>query len=123
MAKDLSSIKKVDTYSIVLFVLYQLNNIPEYSTLSELSYVLDKSNFLDFLDYFGGTTIKVPTKRELQTIVNALLLYQSVKLDKLSFMVAVNKLGEIDTLQLKEIKRVYGKICEIMDKFYINDSK
>ncbi len=123
MAKDLSSIKKVDTYSIVLFVLYQLNNIPEYSTLSELSYVLDKSNFLDFLDYFGGTTIKVPTKRELQTVVNALLLYQSVKLDKLSFMVAVNKLGEIDTLQLKEIKRVYGKICEIMDKFYINDSK
>lgn len=121
MAKNINSLKSVDVYSLVLFVLYQIKELPEYSTLSELAYVLDKPNLFNFLDYFGGTTIKVPTKRELQTIINALLVYQSVKLDGTTFMVALNKLGSVDSLQLKEIKNIYGKLCDVMDKYYIKN--
>lgn len=121
MTKDLSTLKQVDVYSLVLFALYQIKEVPEYSTLSELAYVLDKTNLMNLLDYFGGTTIKIPTKRELQILINALLVYQCVKIEKLSFAVAIGRLGDIDVLQLKEIKNVYGKLCEILDRYYINE--
>lgn len=120
MNKDLNTLKQVDVYSLILFALYQIKDIPEYSTLSELAYVLDKPNLFSLLDYFGGTTITIPTKRELQTIVNALLLYQTIKLEKLSFSSALSKLGKIDGLQLKEIKTLYGKLCDVLDRYYIN---
>lgn len=121
MSRDFNLLKQADVYSLVLFALYQIKEIPEYTTLSELAYILDKDNLFNLLDYFGGTTIKIPTKRELQTIINALLIYQSVKLEKCTFTVALNKLSDVDSLQLKEIKSIYGKLCDILDKYYINE--
>ena len=116
---DLKSLKEVDVYSLVLFALFQLREIPEYSTLSELAYVIrDKESFYNLLDYFGGVTIRIPTKKELQLVTNALLIYQCVKVEKDSFSTAVNKVGSIDNPQLKEIKGIYGKLCEILDKYY-----
>ncbi len=121
---DLKVLKSTDVYSLVLFALYQLSGIEEYSTLSELAYVLkDKESLYNLLDYFGGVTIRIPTRRELQTIINALLIYQCVKLEGDSFGVAVNKVGDIDSLQLKEIKQIYGKLCDILDKFYEIDGQ
>jgi hypothetical protein len=118
---DLKTLGQKDIYSLVLFALYNLKDIPEYSTLSELSYVLDKENLMRLLDYFGGTTIKIPTKRELQVVINALLIYQSVKVEKTSLALALSKLTDIDRVQLREIKLLYNQLCEIMDKYYINE--
>ena len=58
---NLNTLKERDVYSLLLFCLYKLSDIPEYSSLSELVYVMDKKNFLNFCEYFGGQTIKVPT--------------------------------------------------------------
>ena len=118
---DLKSLKQTDVYSLVLFSLYQLKDIPEYATLSELAYVLNKDNLMKLLDYFGGTTITIPTKRELQIVINALLVYQSVKVEKTSLAFALSKISGVDRLQLKEIKSLYNRLCEVLDKFYINE--
>ena len=61
MIKDLTTLKEPDLYSLSMFTLYKLVDIPEYSSISELSYILDKTNLLKLCEYFGGTTIKIPT--------------------------------------------------------------
>ena len=119
--EDLKSLRQIDVYSLVLFALYQLKEVPEYATLSELAYILNKDSLMKLLDYFGGTTITIPTQRELQTVINALLVYQSVKVEKTSLALALSKLGNVDRLQLKEIKTLYNKLCSVLDKFYINE--
>ena len=71
--KTYENLKSQDIYSLVLFCLYKLKDVPEYSSLSELAFVMDKDNLLNFCEYFGGQTIKVPTIQELKDIMFALL--------------------------------------------------
>ena len=74
MTKDeIKSLKTADIESLILFALYKMRDIPEYSTLCELAYTLDRKSFFKFLDYFGGMTLKVPASDEFLTVVNALL--------------------------------------------------
>ena len=44
--KDLSILKNADLYSLSMFMLYQLTDIPEYTVVSELPYILDRENTL-----------------------------------------------------------------------------
>ena len=53
----LNRLNKTDVYSMLLFIIYKMRELPEYSTLSELIYVLDNENFIKFLNYYGGKTI------------------------------------------------------------------
>ena len=59
--EELNQLKETDVYSMLLFVLYKMRGIEEYSILSELAYILDKKNLLNLCEYFGGLTIKIPT--------------------------------------------------------------
>lgn len=74
--KALEELDKKDIYSLILFVLYRLKEKPEYSTLSELVFILDNESFINFLNYYGGTTITVPTVKEFKDIVDALMYYE-----------------------------------------------
>ena len=114
------SLSQIDTYSLMLFILYQMKNVKEYSTLSELVYVLDKENFFNLLDYFGGMTITIPTKKELEIILNALLLYQYTMIDGLSFTYAIKKLDHSAEVKLQDIKEAYTKICQIMENYNVS---
>jgi len=77
-SNELLSIKELDIYSLILFALFKLRDIPDYLVLSELIYVLDKDSMLKLCEYFGGTTIHIPTIDELESILYSLLLYQYV---------------------------------------------
>lgn len=121
----LNNMKARDTMSMVLFVLYKLSENPEYSTLSELSYILDGTSLSNLLDYYGGMTITIPTKAEFAIVVDTLLLYQYHQMDKMSFDEAVKLLGKTGD-QLKEIKDCYQKVYKIIEKYNFNldiDSK
>lgn len=119
LKQDLKSLKETDIYSLVLFALYQITDNPKYSTLSELAYVLNnKDSLYNLLDYFGGVTLRIPTKQELQVVINALLIYQYVKIDKITFSIAINKIGDMTPQQLNEVRDVYNKLCERMDRYY-----
>ena len=67
--EDFEKLKKIDTYSLILFALYKLKDIPEYRPLSELCYLLSKNDFLKLCQFYGGTTLKIPTVNELKLIV------------------------------------------------------
>lgn len=72
---ELDTLRDKDIYSLVMFALFKLRDIPEYSSLSELAYVLDRENMLKLCEYFGGLTIRIPTIDELESILYSLVLY------------------------------------------------
>ncbi len=114
--ENLNNLKSQDIYSLILFVMYKLIGVPEYSALSELAYVLDKKNLLNLCEYFGGLTIKIPTIDELESLMYSLLLYQYVKIDKMDYKDALVLIGH-ESKDLRKVKKDYLKICDILDNY------
>ena len=115
----LLTFKEVDIWSLMLFTLYKIKDLPEYSPISELAYILDKDNMLKLCEYFGGLTIKIPTIDELEEIVYALVLYQYVNIDGMEYDEAVKLLGEKSS-NLRNIKSGYLKVCEVLNNYEFN---
>lgn len=113
---NIENLKQRDFYSVLLFALFKIKDIPEYSALSQLSFVLDKDNLLNFCEYFGGTTITVPTMQEMQSLVYSLLLYQYVNIDKMDYDAAIELIGH-DTTELREVKRRYSDLCDVLNNY------
>lgn len=99
-----------------MFALFKLRDIPEYSSLSELAYVLDRENMLKLCEYFGGLTIRIPTIDELESILYSLVLYQKVKIEGMEYSDAVELLGK-NSSDFRRIKSDYLKICDILDNY------
>jgi hypothetical protein len=116
---NLENLKQTDLYSLVLFSLYKMIEIPEYSSLAELSYVLDRDNLLNFCEYFGGQTITVPTTRELEALTYSLLLYQYVNIDGMDLEESL-KLIKNKTRDIKNIKNNYFNIASILENYNFN---
>lgn len=116
IVKALDELEKTDIYSMMLFALYKLNDNEEYSTLSELSYVLNGENLINFLTYYGGATIKIPTITELKGVIEALVLYNYVNIEGFEFNQALKMLDK-DAIQLKGIKEIYFKLIEILKDY------
>ena len=79
---DLNNLSIEDNYSLALMLLHKVSNNPKYSVLSELSYLMDKESLLNFLTYYGGKTIEIPTIEKLQSTLKTLVLYQKYIVEK-----------------------------------------
>lgn len=110
---ELGKLKKKDIYSLILYILYKFKDIPEYSSLSELAYILDKDSLLKFLQYFGGTTIQVPTIEEFEDVVYTLLLYQCINIENLNYEAAL-KMLDLPKKRLKKVKDMYVDSIKII---------
>ena len=113
---ELEKLKSVDIYSLMMFALFKIRNIPEYSTLSELVYILDKDNLLKLCEYFGGLTISIPTIDDLESLVYSLLLYQYVDIEHMPYDDAVDIIGH-KTSELRKVKSDYLKLKVLLDKY------
>lgn len=111
----LNTLNKTDVYSLLLFTLYKMHDDPKYSTLSELCYILDGENLSKFLTYYGGMTITVPTLRDFRLMLQTLLLYQYVNLEKGTFEEALKVLSNEFTE--KELKETYSKLLEVISSY------
>lgn len=113
---ELAKLKKVDVWSLMLFVLFNFQKIPEYASISELAYVLDEKNMLKLCEYFGGQTIKIPTIDELELILYAMLVYQYVDIEKIPENDAFESIN-VDSARLKEIKTCYKTIKKVLSSY------
>ena len=113
---SIENLKQADFYSVLLFALYKMNEIPEYSSLSQMAYVLDQKNLLNFFEYFGGQTIKVPTIQELESLVYSLLLYQYVKIDGMEYENAIEIIGH-KSCELRQVKKKYNALCKVLENY------
>lgn len=114
--RALEELNKRDIYSLILFILYRLKNISEYSILSELIYILDEDSFARFLSYFEGQTIKVPKIQELKDIVNTLIFYERKTNTFLSDEEIFQEIG-VDKKDVDKIYTTLNLISEIIKDY------
>lgn len=110
ISEELEKLNIEDIYSLLLFVLYKSTEIPQYSTLSQLAYILDKDSLLKLCEFYGGMTIKVPTIEELEELLNGLLIFQLVEVERQSEEDVHKKFS-------KKAIASYSYIREIMKKY------
>lgn len=118
--KSLDSLHLSDIYSLMLFLLYKVQDIPEYKTVSEICYLLDGSNLNRLMTYFAGKTITFPTEEEMSVVSGALLLYQYVNIDGEQLQDALMKLDCISSKQQKDTVDLYIKLISIMKQYNID---
>lgn len=115
---ELKKLKEVDIWSLMLFVLYNFQKIPEYSTLSELAYIVDEKTLLKLCEYFGGQTITIPTIDQLEETIYAMLLYQYTDIEHIPFDEALLLL-RVNKNQEKSIKNCYKTLKYVLSNYEI----
>ena len=110
-----------DTYSLMMFALYKLKDDPKYSTLSELTYLLDKNSLMTMLEYFGGMTITIPSVQELRELFNALVMYNDVKIEKTTSLARALKDLEKKGYDKNKIINCFNVICNVLDNYEFGD--
>jgi hypothetical protein len=121
--KNLNNLHLSDIYSLMLFILFKVQEIPEYAVTSELCYLLDGANMTRLLTYFAGKTVTFPTEAEMAIVTNALLMYQYINIDGETFTTAQNKLGDLTIKEKEKITELYVKIIPIMKQYNIDRSQ
>lgn len=122
MNAALDAMEERDLYSLLMFVLFRLKDLPEYSTLSELSYVLDHKNLSRFLKYYGGMTITIPTKEEFDLVIDALLIYKWTNVDGNDIKKAKSALN-MTKERLNAVLPVYSKIVQSIESYNFNTKR
>lgn len=113
---NLSALTKKDIYTNALFILYKLADLPEYSVVSELAYILDKKSVLKLCEYFGGLTIKIPTIEEIEDVLYLLLVYQLINEEKKSFDEAFDLIAP-KVYNVTKLKKQYSKLASILEDY------
>lgn len=113
---ELNSLNTEDIYSLMLFVLYKSSNIPEYSSLSQLTYILDKDSLLKLCEFYGGLTIRIPTIQQLQELLEGLLMYQLIDIEGQNPEEVTNEFN-------KNTTETYIKIKEVLKNYSLNSGR
>jgi hypothetical protein len=121
--KNLNALHLSDIYSLMLFILFKVQEIPEYAVTSELCYLLDGANMTRLLTYFAGRTVTFPTESEMKTVTNALLMYQYINIDGDTFTAAQNKLANLTKKEKDKVTELYVQLIPIMKKYNIDRSQ
>lgn len=121
--KNLNSLHLSDIYSLMLFILFKVQEIPDYAVLSELCYLLDGANMTRLLTYFAGKTVTFPTETEMAILTNALLMYQYINIDGDTFTAAQNKLKDLTKKEKDKVTELYVQILPIMKQYNIDRSQ
>ena len=121
--QNLNNLHLSDIYSLMLFVLFKVQEIPEYAVTSELCYLLDGANMTRLLTYFAGKTVTFPTETEMAIVTNALLMYQYINVDGETFTSAQNKLGDLTKKEKDKVTELYVQMLPIMKQYNIDRSQ
>lgn len=119
-AVNLQKLREDDIWSLILFSLYKLYDVPELSTLSRMAYLLDRDNMLKLCEYFGGLTIQIPTIEDLEIITYTLMLYQLVNVEKQSFASAFQQISD-KTDKYPQVKRYYTELVDKLSNYSVNE--
>lgn len=114
--KNIDKLNKEDTYALMMVLLYASKNNPKYSALNELAYLLDEKSFNNFIKYYGGQIIRVPTYEEMKNSLKTLLLYQFYKVENVDWQTAL-KLAGFEPAETFSAKRRLIKFIEHIDDY------
>lgn len=102
-----------ETFMLSIILLAHMHNDEKYKDLSELIFLFDNyKGFKQFIKFYEGTTIEVPTIVELKQALRLLALFQKVKIDKRDFD------NVYESLKLKDLNLTKEYCLKEIDKFY-----
>lgn len=117
MRKDnLTKLSETDLWSLVLFTLFKMRDIQEFSSLSELVYLLPKESMIKLCQYYGGMTITLPTLDDLETMLYTLLLYKKVNIDNTDYKDALCELSLSQRME-STVKNQYDKVARVLERY------
>lgn len=94
-----------DLYFVSMLLLYLQKDDDKYSTLSELSFILDQQSFLNLIWYYEGQVLKIPTRKELTESIKLILCYYYYDVCKYPWEDIFNKLGiEYNVVNSRKLK-------------------
>ena len=102
---ELDKLTTEDIYSMLMFVLYKSTDVPEYSSLSQLAYILDKDSLTKLCAFYGGLTITIPKIEQLNELLEGLLMVQMVDIQKKDFDEVSKKFNKSTVNTYFNIKR------------------
>lgn len=102
-----------ETFLLSLMLLANMREDDKYKNLSELIFLFDNyKGFKQFIKFYEGSEINVPTVKELKQSLRLLDLFQKVKIDKKSFDEYYEK------LKLEDLGLTKQYCSNELDKFY-----
>lgn len=113
--KLLEKMSSNDVYNFLLFGLSMIKNDPNYCTLAEMIYILDKNTLLKLLEYYGGQTITIPTIDEMEELLCALNIYQQVSFEGSDFDTELTKVPNY--VSKKNITELYKKLEIVLQNY------
>lgn len=116
ITKDLNKLEENDLITIILYCIYKFTDDPEYATISELAYTLDKDSLYNLCATFGGTTLKIPTLEEYRNMVKVMLIFDYVNSCDMTFTDACEKVGVTDD-ELESITNMYTIMMRVLDSY------
>lgn len=101
-----------ETFFLSLVLLSNMHENEKYQNLSELIFLFDNyKGFKQFIKFYEGTSINVPTIKELKQALRLLALFQKVKIDKYDFDKAYEQ------LKLKDLNLSKSYCMNELDSF------
>lgn len=119
---ELDNITESDIYSLILFCLYKCTELPEYSPLSQLAYILDKDNLLKLCEFYGGMTIRVPKISEIEELLLGLLVFQKVDIEGKPLKETLLSMRHAYGSDI-EIKKHYDIMKNILKEYNFNSGR
>ena len=113
---ELDNLSESDIYSLILFSLYKARKVPEYASLSQLAYILDKDNLLKLCEFFGGITLTIPKIEELELLTYALLMVQQVDIEHNDFDTIFDKYKD-KVVDAKHLKSSYFLFKDLLSNY------
>lgn len=95
LLKEVPLLEKEDTLSLAMTMLYFISKDNNYETIGKLSLLLDQKSFLNFIKYYGGKTIKVPTFEQVSEMIKYVLIYQYHYIENLDWDESIKQSGLI----------------------------
>ena len=105
-----------ETFLLSLMLLVHMEGDEKYHNISELIFLFDSyKGFKQFIKYYEGQTINVPTVKEVKEALRLLELFQKVHIDNLDFdesyaSLKIYDLGLTKTYCRKEIDRFKNQL-------------
>lgn len=107
-----------ETFLLSLILLVHMNEDEKYHDISELIFLFDNyKGFKQFIKYYEGQTIEVPTVMEVKQALRLLDLFQRVYIDKRDFDQCYDSLKMFELGLTKEYcEKELSKFKEYLEK-------
>jgi Ca2+-binding EF-hand superfamily protein len=113
-----SILNEKETFLLSLIMLVHMQEDEKYQDLTELIFLFENYNgFKQFIKFYGGKTINVPTTTEVKQSLRCLDLFQKVYIDHKNFDECYDKLKLLDLGLSKEYcEKEIAKFYEYLKK-------